>query len=1331
MISFESGPRLDAPRGDTVTQAVAALRGYGYQLYASGLAWMNLADGEALHLEVAEDYAIVTDAALKGTQVRDTAGSGSLTLQSSNVRKALNAFVDLAERNPGRTVYFHYLTTSVIGTERSKHQRVEDEPGLLYWRRAAAGANIAPLRAILLDLDLRPETLAHIESLDDDRLRREFLCRIHWECGAPDMISLRADLEAGLIEYVASARRLSSQTGKALVPSVVEAVLLKATRTGDQNRFLRRADLLSLIDDAALVSVPLEQLTAGLTSPSAGGGYVKSNILSPASDVPLPSIITSRATLINKLDRTRHATGVAFLCGASGLGKSLAARLLADRDQAAWGIVDFRDLTTKETEARLRLLIGEFAAQPARNIILDDLNEADAPAVRDLIARFIELARRRDVTMVITAYIAPKASTLHRFGCNASSIVKVTYFDLDEVEELVELAGGDKKYAGAIYRVASQGHPQLTVAAVTYLSSTGWSRRALSEILTEQIFDEIDAERDAVRSRLLLAMPPERQHLLFRASIVRGSFDRELGIALGEIQPPVTFPGAVFDRLIGPWIEVVHRDRFRVSPLLTGTADKVFGAADRKAIHSCIATSLLERESLSVFDSGLLMHHALGSGESDLIMGFASGVITCGTDTLDILAPFIADIVHLDMSKPICPGEPALSAMMRLAQLLSFLPGGSAEEAQKCLAAMDRERMDVDRRGNLELTVLMKILLHPRSGKLFPNWFDLLVRADNLMIKGDLLGGANELGEPGETNPPHPCGIFFACQMRNIETVADFHQLVSRLDKEPNDRRVRFLSSYRPGRGDISILVNHGWMREGRGPDFDWEAAAKLYAETADIAFSWQNKMLASRCAIAQAICYDENGRDPGRAFRSLEHAERRLGFDIALVRAKAKILWRRKDYLAALPLLAEAADQGEHDQIEHAYIAREAGISAAELGKWVEAETWFERAHIAASGIDLPVVQSMSVGLIADTAHAAYMAGRPHVALTKLTLALQEVQRLDPEGTLSEAYCHRVVRHGVLWLFDQVTGRIRDFQETIYPPGCASNPEPPESIRLQPLGDIDLGFYLLADTDEALKEPTGFHRDFRKYLVRGPALNFEAGRNLREDERAVREHDISNLAWRIRRHATLVDFVSSQPEGERNEDLRNPIRGKIEPALIVSAPPHLTTIAEDYLITFIFALTIAGKQDAVDIAIETAARVPEIADLYPLLVRMSATTSTVPKSDREGAANTICLLRKGYTPDPLEFWWAGAWMLIHLRSSKLRHCLADAVVDWIFDGWKRMVFEQRFRLSAPSLTVPSIEACLTRNDRTLSGATQLVLAAAPAAAAQINAVVDALRDLL
>ena len=52
---FSTGPRLsDAPQGDVARQAVAALRGYAFQLYGSVLAWLELKEGEDLFLEVAE-----------------------------------------------------------------------------------------------------------------------------------------------------------------------------------------------------------------------------------------------------------------------------------------------------------------------------------------------------------------------------------------------------------------------------------------------------------------------------------------------------------------------------------------------------------------------------------------------------------------------------------------------------------------------------------------------------------------------------------------------------------------------------------------------------------------------------------------------------------------------------------------------------------------------------------------------------------------------------------------------------------------------------------------------------------------------------------------------------------------------------------------------------------------------------------------------------------------------------------------------------------------------------------------------------------------------------
>src|SRR5215468_5622014 len=99
--TFPAGPRLsDTPQGDIARQAVAALRGYAFQLYGSVLAWLELKEGEDLFLEVAEDYAVVAQDALKAVQAKETRASGAVTLNTAGVREAINSFVDLSHRNP-------------------------------------------------------------------------------------------------------------------------------------------------------------------------------------------------------------------------------------------------------------------------------------------------------------------------------------------------------------------------------------------------------------------------------------------------------------------------------------------------------------------------------------------------------------------------------------------------------------------------------------------------------------------------------------------------------------------------------------------------------------------------------------------------------------------------------------------------------------------------------------------------------------------------------------------------------------------------------------------------------------------------------------------------------------------------------------------------------------------------------------------------------------------------------------------------------------------------------------------------------------------------------
>lgn len=1318
---FGSGPRLDAPQGDTARQAVAALRGYGYQLYASGLAWLGLSDGELLYLEVAEDYAIASREAMAGTQVKAT--SGSITLQSADVRTAIDAYVDLVARNPGRIVSLHYLTTATIGLERRKDQRIAGESALRYWRQAAAGADVAPLRAVLKDLDLKPATKTYIASLSDAALRREFLARIHWSCGAPGLDDVRADLGAGLIEYVASARRLSSQVGKAVLPAVVERLLITAVSAGP--RQLRRADLLALIDETAMVAVPIEKLATAFQGSAGTGAFSRPSLLVASAELPLPTILAPRSLLVTALDEARRRAGLVFATGATGLGKSLLARVVAAQSDGHWATVDFRNLSPADISARLQLLLGELAASPTTSIILDDLNEIDDPAIRDLLLRVLAGLRRRDATAIITSFRAPTAATLHQLSPAATPVVEIPYLSEEEVADLVALTGGEAKFAGPVYRATSRGHPQLTMAALLHLSAANWSRASLAAVLGGELHTELGAERRAVRQRLVAAMPAKAQLLLFRASMIEGNFDRALAMALGSLSPSVSLAGLVLDRLVGPWIEPMRRDRLRVSPLLEGAAQDVFSTDECRAIHHCIADTKMRSGDLSVFDAGMMLHHALRSEDGTLVAAFAHSVVTCNAETLDIIAPFVGELQSFPSDVPIFPQDLAASAMLRLAQLLALLPYGSASAAQQCWGALERECGDVKGETLFEGLALSKLLLHPRAGELFPDWIELLLRFDGLTESDARLAAAGSNFQSKAGGNPHVSGVLLAGQMRNICTVAGFRILIERLDREESALRERFMSSFQPGRGDLSILVNHGWLKESKTEGFDWEAAASDYAVCADIAMRWPNPGLAARCAIAQAVCLDENGDDAERAFACLSDAEARFGFDIALVRSRARIHWRRRDHAEALPLLTAAAEQGGQDPIERVYIAREAGISAAELGDWAAAQNWFDRAQTIASSLTLPAVRAMAVGLLADTAHAACRAGHPDVAIVKLRDALVSLPSLDPEGTLGEAHCHRVVRHAMLWLFKELTGRLSDEeQEVPYSPGCASNPDPLDAIRSHPVIALDLAFYFLAEADEALAEPTGFYREFRDYLTEGPILSSEISLAIAQDRKAIGAHDTDDFVTRIRRHATMSEIVGSGGGRDFGDNLKNPARGMIPLAVIDGdATAEILRGAEDYLLSFTIAAVIVGNFAAVDTVVVAGLAAPELVALHPLLERMAG-RATGLTTDREGAAIAVNALRQELTARPAEFLWAAIWLLLHAHISKLRDGVADPFITWLFEGWATLVQASRFRLAMPAINVPPIEAILAQPDRTLAAGARLLLAAAPAASTSIPAMV-------
>ena len=118
---------------DKNREATSSIRGYVYQAYQSVLAWMQLKDEEVLFLEAAEDFDVQEGNSATVTQVKDTAGSGSITLRSGDVVDALNNYWRHKLLNRDRIIRFRFLTTATPGQEKGVIFG-EEKKGIDYWK---------------------------------------------------------------------------------------------------------------------------------------------------------------------------------------------------------------------------------------------------------------------------------------------------------------------------------------------------------------------------------------------------------------------------------------------------------------------------------------------------------------------------------------------------------------------------------------------------------------------------------------------------------------------------------------------------------------------------------------------------------------------------------------------------------------------------------------------------------------------------------------------------------------------------------------------------------------------------------------------------------------------------------------------------------------------------------------------------------------------------------------------------------------------------------------------------------------------------------------------
>jgi hypothetical protein len=666
------------PIGDVERQAVASLRGYAYQVAAAALAWLDVDESGRIYLEVAEDYATVAQQSLEATQVKDTVDSGSVTLNTEAVRDAVDAFVRLNANNKDRRVQLRYLTTAPIGIELKTSDRPGGVAALIYWRQAAASADVGPLRALLTSDKFSADVQAFVKGRDDETLRRDLLQRIHWDCGQADLAGITQEIQQRLVVLGRDRFNLPAAEAWRLASVLIYHVLKKSVLKQASERVLTRAELYGVIDNATRVSVPRQaagsmlDLGAAIATALAGGqsldaafSGVDTRWMIPGVNLARPRGIIARQVLASRIEQVLAKYGRVILVGGSGFGKSLVAREVSGKKPSGFVTVDLRDVNARESTQRLGLTLGRIGALTFDCLIFDDFNQIEDGQARTAFVRCVQALQRRDRAAIVTAYRRPSQKMLTELGLDAEAVIEIPYLTEDEAKEIVRASGGDPDLWGRIaFAAGARGHPQLVHAFVMGIAARGWPRSELREIVIRGFSsDDTDAERDAARRSMVAALPEEARNLLYRLSLVIGRFDPPLALKIAEAPPPLRRGGELLDSLIGPWLEVVGKDTFRVSPLAVNAGQGMLTAEAQQTIHAAIAIQMLAKRRIDATDANAILMHALLGKEVHSLFRLAYSVLTAEVKAAELLREHFFMLPMLRKDQPIFADNRAVSVM--------------------------------------------------------------------------------------------------------------------------------------------------------------------------------------------------------------------------------------------------------------------------------------------------------------------------------------------------------------------------------------------------------------------------------------------------------------------------------------------------------------------------------------------------------------------------------------------------------------------------------------------------------------------------------------------
>lgn len=997
---MQNDASLNPLANDPAREAVGPMRGYSYQILRSIDTWLELAEDEILVLEGAEDLDRIGCSGALVEQVKDTAGSGNLTLRASNAIAAIGNFWQHHSRNSGSVIKFRYLTTSGVGLERGEDLALS-RPGLEAWediRRAPTDArSIADAMAIKGFLATREELAEPFREFLATASVEEFISRVvqpfEWVTNQPGTDRLQRRIENRLVELGEPRGISAASASGALADLYLEAW---TNATNPQRAPLRRGDFIRIFEAAGSTSIPTQQLV-NLIKELTSRGAPRNEIAHHDQAITRPPQTgrkhLSRPILESSISAALR-TGTVLIHGSTGMGKTTLA-MSATRDLRSAGWIDLRDLTPASIASKLDAA-AQFLVRRrlSMTIVLDDIDPTRDPRViLPALGRLMSSIREIDGSLLITSAqrLSPRLATT--VGLTEDRTFTAPPFDTDDIAKFLGEAGCPADNVDSwskIVAASTSGHPQLVDARLGALKQQGWPTPSIQEWLTPTS-ELVDVRAEA--RQLVSALPHDERELLSRASLVIGRISRRRLIAVGAIAPIIAEPGLTIDKLTGPWLEVTDNSDLRVSPLLRNLGVEAHGAVWIKNMHGAIAWAWLTDLSLSAADVSTILMHTILHGQAGPLIHLLPSLLDAPADVWKEIgeAAGVFAMFGIDEGHQSPFSSPLDTAALRVLQLRIAMEG----EADQVHAVVQRALREADDRKTRDLGVsffdflfLWQLIGRENIDHSVRTAVDLALRFTRLAgYVGNALITLEERGREEVTTWPDLSPIVSFSLLRSISKVESFAEFLDLVEGLDTDERPILLPSRLDELDTAAVALNQLWLSELGGGTPDWTAFATLLERTYDIALDARVFSLATAAAALWVRVTDEDLGDPPASLSLADRCASEInGTAHRVLAAKAKVLWRSGAIAEALDLYEQILPSLDVQNPFRSEIFREAALTAARAKLWSLCASRFEQ---AVSSLGEEDAVERHVGYHFDLGLAHYLAGQKQDALGALSIAV------------------------------------------------------------------------------------------------------------------------------------------------------------------------------------------------------------------------------------------------------------------------------------------------------------------------------------------------------